>query len=383
MKLLYISEDYINSQVHHQLLQTISKLQPNCQATVFSIKRDNHCKDIHGTYSPVDYFVSIRELQSVENKQNSSPFLYKYLFPYKIKRKYALLQESVDVKSQDCTFAATLFSEGALAYQIYKDYKIPYVVAVRGSDVNFYLKYMPHLWRLGREIIENASAIVFLSETIKKQLLNSSAFSKIARNLQEKSVVICNGIDQFWLENRFFDIKALNYNVLYVGRMDDNKNVETLIKACDLVRQWFPQLHLNLVGEGGNRENEVKKMAAERSWITMHGGVYDKEKLKALFRSNDLFAMISHSETFGLVYVEALSQGLPIVFTKNQGIDGFFSENIGVAVNSDSAEKVATAIAQLFEEYAEVQMSVSNLDLSRFHWSAIAQQYLSLFNAKI
>jgi hypothetical protein len=186
MKLLYISEDYINSQVHHQLLQTISKLQPDCQAMVFSIKRDNHCKDIHGTYSPVDYFVSIRELQSVENKQNSSPFLYKYLFPYKIKRKYALLQESVDVKSQDCTFAATLFSEGALAYQIYKDYKIPYVVAVRGSDVNFYLKYMPHLWRLGREIIENASAIVFLSETIKKQLLNSSAFSKKARNLQKK-----------------------------------------------------------------------------------------------------------------------------------------------------------------------------------------------------
>ena len=124
-------------------------------------------------------------------------------------------------------------------------------------------------------------------------------------------------------------------------------------------------------------------MAAERSWITMHGGVYDKEKLKELFRSNDLFAMISHSETFGLVYVEALSQGLPVVFTKNQGIDGFFSENIGVAVNSDSAENVATSIAQLFEEYAEVQKSVVNLDLSRFQWSAIAQQYLSLFKPKI
>lgn len=383
MKLLYISEDFINSQVHHQLLQTISKLQPDCQATVFSIKRDNQCKDIHGTYSPVDYFVSIRELQSAENKQNSSPLLYKYLFPYKIKRKYALLKESVDVKSQNCTFAATLFSEGALAYQIYQDFKIPYMVAVRGSDVNFYLKFMPHLWKLGREIIENARAVVFLSETIKKQLFNAVAFRKMARNLQEKCVVICNGIDQFWLNNRFSDSKILNYNVLYVGRMDENKNVETLINACDLVRQWFPQLHLNLVGEGGNRETEVQKMAAKRSWITMYGGVYDKEKLKAIFRSNDLFAMISHSETFGLVYVEALSQGLPVVFTQNQGIDGVFSENIGVSVNANSVEDVAASLMRLFEEYAEVQLTVSNLDLSRFHWRAIAQQYLSLFNTKI
>lgn len=382
MKLLYISEDYINSQVHHQLLQNIVTLQPDCQASIFSIKRDNNCKDIHGNYHPVDYFVSIRSLQSPENKRNSSPFLYKYLFPYKIRRKYELLRESVDVAAQDYIFAATLFSEGALAYQVFQDFKIPYSVAVRGSDVNFYLKYMPHLWQLGRKIIANAQKVVFLSETIKGQLLKSSAFGKMGEELLAKSVTISNGIDDFWLENRELSSKSLSYNLLYVGRMDRNKNVETLVEACALVRKWFPELQLNIVGEGGDREEAVKRLAAQNSWIKMFGGVYDKEKLKTIFRNNDLFAMISFSETFGLVYVEALSQGLPIIYTQNQGIDGFFKENIGVAVNPHSVEDTAASITRLLEDYTSVQNAVSALDLSRFRWKNVAQQYLPIFKTE-
>lgn len=53
-----------------------------------------------------------------------------------------------------------------------------------------------------------------------------------------------------------------------------------------------------------------------------------------MFAESDIFVMVSHSETFGLVYIEALSQGLPILYTRGQGIDGTLKEKIGEAADS-------------------------------------------------
>ena len=55
--------------------------------------------------------------------------------------------------------------------------------------------------------------------------------------------------------------------------------------------------------------------------------------------------MPSSNETFGLVFIEALSQSLPIIYTKGEGIDGYFKDDfIGKAVNSKDNQSIAYAI---------------------------------------
>ena len=87
--------------------------------------------------------------------------------------------------------------------------------------------------------------------------------------------------------------------------------------------------------------------------------------------------MPSLHDTFGLTYIEALSQQLPIVYTKGQGVDGLF-ENIdnpvGIAVNPLSVDEIAEVIEIILknpEKYSNRQV-----DFNMFDWAKIAEQYI-------
>ena len=89
--------------------------------------------------------------------------------------------------------------------------------------------------------------------------------------------------------------------------------------------------------------------------------------------------MPSFHESFGLVYAEAMSQGLPVVYTKGQGFDGQFAEGeVGYHAAADSAEDIAEKILLITEQYA--QMSARCFERSRkFDWNLIAARYAQLY----
>lgn len=91
---------------------------------------------------------------------------------------------------------------------------------------------------------------------------------------------------------------------------------------------------------------------------------------------NDLFVMPSHSETFGLVYLEALSQGLPVLYTKGQGIDGVFTASVGEAVNSRSVSSIGDGIKKIIQKYDSYK---SIDDMSGYSWFSIAKKYKQIY----
>ncbi len=77
----------------------------------------------------------------------------------------------------------------------------------------------------------------------------------------------------------------------------------------------------------------------------MYGFVGEKEKLLEIYRQCDVLVVPSFRESFGLIYVEALTQGLPVVYTKGQGFDGNFEDgHIGYSIQPESPESIAEAI---------------------------------------
>ena len=87
--------------------------------------------------------------------------------------------------------------------------------------------------------------------------------------------------------------------------------------------------------------------------------------------------MISKGETFGLVYVEALSQGLPILYTKNQGIDGTFKNHIGEAAYPDSLDSIVEKLEKLLNDYEHYE--IDKINFSQFNWEKIANSYFALY----
>lgn len=90
--------------------------------------------------------------------------------------------------------------------------------------------------------------------------------------------------------------------------------------------------------------------------------------------------MPSHHETFGLVYAEAMSQGLPVVYTRGQGFDEQFPDGeVGLAIESKYPQTIANAIETIVINYK----SISNNCVQRitnFKWDKIGKIYKSLYD---
>ena len=102
-----------------------------------------------------------------------------------------------------------------------------------------------------------------------------------------------------------------------------------MVHALQSLRSEIPDLHLDVAGDGGDNEQQVLAMMKQHAdWITYHGKITDLEQMRLLYRANSVFVMPSKSETFGLVYIEALSQGLSVLWSRGEAIEGMFSESI-------------------------------------------------------
>ncbi|MDR1757880.1 MAG: glycosyltransferase family 4 protein [Bacteroidales bacterium] len=378
MNVLYLAEDYFTSAVHHHLCEELEKQDVNIQ--LFTVDRPsnrNRSLILHDT--PCQYTLSVSELSGRE-------WLYKAVFPYKINTKYRMLSEKVDTSTIMLTHAATLFSEGALSYKLYKEHKIPYIITIRNSDYFFYAKKMPHLWRQGREILQAAKAIVFITPFYQKIFFSHPFFRDLKDSVLQKSIVISNGVNPFWLENRHImeNLAGEPYKLLYVGRFEDCKNIPSVVKALLKVREQYPNLKLHIVGGTGNRQKEIEKLINRHAdCIVWHGIITDKIQLRNIYRSCHIFVMPSF-ETFGLVYVEALSQGLPILYGKDSGFDGVYPDGmVGFRATKTDSNDIAARIVRLIQARPQILTNIAKLSLDDYQWQNIAKKYKILYETML
>jgi len=306
---------------------------------------------------------------------------HRVFFRKKINFLYDDLKSKINLKSNDfdLVHATTLFSDGAIAFKIWQDYKIPYIITVRGTDVNLFMKYRYDIHSLGKDIITNAKQLIFISKALEHNFNQNSYIRSLGQFILPNKEIIPNGLDPYWMQN-IVNKKNITKprNFLYIGKFNSNKNVVRLIKAFLKITNKYEHLQLNLVGSGGSQEKEVKKFSEKhKGTINFHGPIYDKKELQKMYRANHIFAMTSIGETFGLVYVEALTQGLPILFTENQGIYGTFKEYVGESVNPKSISSIADGLEKLINNYSKYE--IDKIDFSKFTWEGISKTYLKLY----
>lgn len=315
------------------------------------------------------------------------------LFYYmKIKRVFKELENRVYLPEIQLCHAHTLFSDGGLALELKRKYGIPYIVAVRNTDINIFFKYMIHLRPKCTEILKNASKVVFINYDQKKHLLEKYKDSDFLASVSEKSTIIPNGVDEFWHENhgsvkRIKDQQKLN--LLYVGNFTSNKNVPLVINAarCYAMKMPDTMVNLNLIGGGGISGRGEGDSSIDKSidacknlinlTINVIGKISDLSTLKDFYSEADIFIMTSKKETFGLVYVEALTQGTPIIYTSKQGISSFFKQGeVGYGIDVFTEDAIVEKIEMIIDRYPEISKRCI-LRSREFNWNQIAKIYQS------
>ena len=313
--------------------------------------------------------------ESIINMSLESPLILNDLtrisFMFKKHRLYKSFEQKIINFKPDLLHAHTLFSDGVLAYEIYKKYSIPYIVAVRSTDTNSVLKYKTWLKRLGSKIIDNAERVIFISPFLQSQVIEI-----YGQNILNKSLIISNGIDNVYFKQNL-EPKIINKNpsLLYVGNFIKRKNVLALTNFA--IKYDY---QLKIVGKGGKQEKTILSKAKTHKNINYLGSLDNRKDLIHVYRNSDIFIMPSYNETFGLVYIEALSQGTPIIYSKRTGIDGFFKDGIiGYGVNPGNPVEWDNTIKRIIKNYAELSNSCINKS-KEFNWDTIGKQYIELYN---
>lgn len=368
MRVLHICNDYCGSKVHSNLYSQLDKI--GVEQVVYAYYRGENKEGINKFEASNTRFIYSGILKPH----------HRLLYHHKNNVVYRDLLNHIQPSEISMCHATTLFSDGAIAYKLYKDYEIPYIVTVRKTDASEFLSFAPHTWPLGIKILKESKKIVFISKAAFNTFCNHFIIKSILSQIQDKIIIQPNGVDEYWLSNLDHSNINNNHSVLYVGKFDYNKNVIRLIKSVLSIKKDFPDLKLHLVGGGGSREKKVLKLVKNHSdSLVYHGKIYNKDSLKSIYKSCSIFAMPSIFETFGLVYIEAMSQNLAILYTKNQGISGLFDNRIGESVDPLSIKSICHSLSCLlrnrsYYNYAE------KIDYNVFRWRTIANRYMDLYS---
>ena len=350
LHILHITNDFGGTEVYRNLYEHLDNL--GVKQTVFvplnprvRYREGNHDIDFKTGGSKIIYSFTQK-------------WYHRYLYNHKISGVVKDAEKLIELNEISLIHTGTLCMTGAIAFEISKKNKIPYIVSVRNTDINTYFKKMWWKKKYFYSILINASRVIFISPQYKRNCFERYFDRKIVDKIEAKTRVIPNGVDSYYILNRQKVAKTLHnpVEIVFAGGFRENKNLLRLVQAINLLKNSGFDIKLTAVGRSlPNRK--VLDSYIDLLDRTVEGKDYislidykEKEGLWELYKNSDIFAMPSIHETFGLSYVEALSQGLPIVYTKEQGFDGFYKDGeVGYAVDALSVEDITKGIESVIK----------------------------------
>jgi glycosyltransferase involved in cell wall biosynthesis len=164
--------------------------------------------------------------------------------------------------------------------------------------------------------------------------------------------------------------------ILFVGILNSKKNVPSLLRALGKIRERRSDFHLDIVGDGPSRkecENLVEEMKLV-GMVTFHGRK-DKMGVATIMRNCDFFTMPSYYEGFGVVYIEAMACGKPVIASNSRGPDEIVNRDVGLLVDPNSLEDIEKSIEHLLNHYQEYDpQKISDYARDNFSYNVVGMQ---------
>jgi glycogen(starch) synthase len=173
--------------------------------------------------------------------------------------------------------------------------------------------------------------------------------------------------------------------VLFVGRITEQKGVKYLIEASPYVLKNNSNVRFVIVGDGW-QINEIKQRINDLNlnWAIKLTGYVDDFTLKQIIKSADVLVAPSIYEPFGLVALEGMANGIPVIVSNIGGFKEIVEHNVdGLHVNPFNVHEIASAILSVInnEEYAKYLVNNARNKVLKFSWKEAAKRTLEVYKS--
>ena len=228
---------------------------------------------------------------------------------------------------------------------------------------------------------------------LKETVISSDRFICVSQHLKD-TIISLTGISNNVLvipnlvDDRFFykekDESKEIFKFISIGNLIRTKRFDLLITSFARAFKNNNFVKLEIVGDGCLRK-ELIHLVQEldiQSKVTFTGKV-SRDDVANHLNSSNAFVLVSDHETFGVVYIEALACGLPIIATKNGGADDIVNNSNGLFINTNDMHALEESLINMYNNSSKFNRKTISVDCKNRYGSDIIAEALSKLYADV
>lgn len=265
------------------------------------------------------------------------------MFKKNAKKALENLLENEDI---DIIHGHYLFPAGAAAVEVGKKHNIKTYVTAHGSDMFELYKNQPLMRSTVRNVLKDADGVFAVSNALRHEIIATGVVG-----IADKTKLSWNSVDIDKFSNKNDDSFKKEFKledkpiVLFVGNLIKRKNVDSLLEAKKIAHSDY---YLVVVGDGPLYKKLTKKVEDDNIHDVIFTGARDD--VENIIPSCDVLILPSFSESFGLVLIEALACGKPVIGSDVGGITEIINDDVGLLVNPKKVSSIAKAIDNIIND---------------------------------
>ncbi|MHA1677504.1 MAG: glycosyltransferase family 4 protein [Promethearchaeota archaeon] len=289
-------------------------------------------------------------------------------------KAYKLSKKLIRKNNYDICHCWFGWPSGLIGYYFKK--KVPYVIALRGSDVPGYSQRLKNLdffifKPISKKVWKYAKAVITNSEGLKKLAL---------KTLKRKINVIYNGIDTEEFKSLKNKKIGKKIKLISTGRLIERKGYRYLIKALEGLNDKF---ELILIG-GGNQKQHLKKLAKKLKVNVRFKGELEHKIIAKELKKADVFILPSLNEGMSNSVLEAMACGLPIIVTDVGGTKELVNGN-GFIIKKGSSLALRQILFSLIKDKNKIiKMRKKSREIAKkMSWKNVVKRYKETYDKTI
>lgn len=288
-----------------------------------------------------------------------------------------------------------LLSSAAIMYG--KKLGIPKILTIHTQ----YEQYAYYIYPIPERVTQEAIKMIISNLAYKTDCITtpSASMKKIIENygIKNRIEVIPNAIHLISFKEddelkrteikKKYNLKEDNKIILFVGRIASEKSIDKVIKALAIIKKRNSSKEKLLIVGNGPAMDELKQLtrSLKVEEDVIFTGTVSYEEIQHYYKMAYVFTIASTTETFGIVTIEALASGVPVVAVKAPGAADILTDGLDGLLVDDDVEKIANALEKIIKEpELREKLSLGALKTSeKYSINKISEKMLNLYREAI